>query len=48
MSNFDSIKNKEGKEFLLFDRSELYDDTQMGNKLEDFEIIQLMGEGGFG
>ena len=48
MSNFDSIKNKEGKEFLIFDSSVLYDDTQMGNKSEDFEIIQILGEGGFG
>ena len=48
MSNFDSIKNKEGKEYLIFDSSELYDDTQMGNKSDDFEIIQLLGEGGFG
>ena len=48
MSNFDSIKNKEGKEFLIFDSSELYDNTQMGNKSEDFEIIQLLGKGGFG
>ena len=48
MSNFDSIKNKEGKEFLLFDSSELYDDPQMGNKSDDFEIIQILGKGGFG
>ena len=48
MNNFDSIKNKEGKEFLIFDSSELYDDTQMGNKSDDFEIIQTLGEGGFG
>ena len=48
MSNFDSIKNKEGKEFLLFDESELYDDPQMGNKSDDFEILKILGEGGLG
>ena len=48
MSNFDVIKNLEGKEYLIFDSSELYDDSQMGNKLEDFEILRKLGEGGFG
>ena len=48
MSNFDSIKSKEGKEFLIFDSSELYDDSQMGNKSDDFEILKILGEGGFG
>ena len=48
MSNFDTITNTEGKEYLVFDSSELFDDSQMGNKSEDFEILKKLGEGGFG
>ena len=48
MSNFDTIKSKEGKEYLIFDSSELYDDAQMGNKSDDYEILKILGEGNFG
>ena len=48
MSNFDTITNTEGKEYLVFDSSELFDDSQMGNKSDDFEILKKLGEGGFG
>ena len=48
MSNFDVIKDANGKEYLMLDSSELYDDTQMGNKSEDFEILKKLGEGSFG
>ena len=48
MSNFDTIKSKEGKEYLIFDSSELYDDAQMGNKSDDYEILKIFGEGNFG
>ena len=48
MSNFDAIKNSEGKEYLIFDSSELYDDTQLGDKSDDFEILRKLGEGAFG
>ena len=48
MSIFDVIKDKEGKEYLIFDSSELYNDNLIGNKLDDFEILQVLGEGGFG
>ena len=48
MSNFDVIKDAEGKEYLMFDSSELYDDNQMGDKPEDFELLIKLGEGSFG
>ena len=48
MSNFDIVKDIKGKEYLVFDSSELYDESQIGNKLEDFEILQMLGSGSFG
>ena len=48
MSGFDVIKDSEGKEYLVFDSGELYDDSQMGNKSDDFEILKKLGEGAFG
>ena len=48
MTNFDTIKDIQGKEYLVFDSSKLYDDNQMGNKSEDFEILKKLGEGSFG
>ena len=48
MSNFDTITDTEGKEYLVFDSSELYDDSQMGDKSDDFEILRKLGEGAFG
>ena len=48
MSNFDVIKSAEGKEYLTFDSSELFDDSLMGNKSDDFEVLRKLGEGGFG
>ena len=48
MSNFDIIQDVEGKEYLIFDNSELYDETNIGNKLEDFELLSQLGEGAFG
>ncbi len=48
MSNFDVIKDSEGKEYLTFDSSELFDDSQMGSKFDDFEVLIKLGEGSFG
>ena len=48
MSGFDVIKDSEGKEYLVFDKTEIYDDSQMGNKSDDFEILRKFGEGSFG
>ena len=48
MSNFDTITDTEGKEYLVFDSSELYDDSQIGEKSDDFEILRSLGKGAFG
>jgi len=48
MSNFDVIKDEEGKEYLMFDSSELYDDSLLGNSSSDYEILRKLGEGAFG
>ena len=31
-----------------FDESELYDVLEIGNNLEDFEILQILGKGSYG
>ena len=43
-----TIKDSEGKEYIIFNESELYDDNEMGNDLEDFEILQILGKGSYG
>ena len=48
MSNFEIINYAKGKEYLVFDSSELYDDSQIGNKSDDFEILKKLGSGAFG
>ena len=48
MSIFDAIKDSKGKEYLIFDKSELYDDRLIGNSSNDYEILKILGEGGFG
>ena len=46
--SFLTVKDSEGKEYILFDESELYDDKEMGDTLEDFEILQILGNGSYG
>ena len=48
MNFFDTIKDKEFNDYLIFDNSEINEDKKIGNKTDDFEIIKLLGEGGFG
>ena len=43
-----TINDSEGKEYIIFNESELYDDNEMGNDLEDFEILQILGKGSYG
>ena len=43
-----TIKDQDGKQYIIFDESELYDDNEMGDKLEDFEIQQVLGKGSYG
>ena len=46
MNIFDTIKDSEGKEYLTLDNSN--DNINVGNKSEDFEILQILGIGGYG
>ena len=46
MNIFEVIKDSEGKEYLTLDI--LNDNIDVGNKSEDFEILQILGKGGFG
>ena len=42
------VKDSDGKEYIIFNESELYDDNEMGKKIEDFEILQILGKGSYG
>ena len=42
------VKDSDGKEYIIFNEQELYDDNEMGQKLEDFEILQILGKGSYG
>ena len=48
MNNFDIINDKEGKKYLIFDSSELYDDSLLGDSSSDYEILKILGEGKIG
>ena len=48
MNKLEIIKDTEDKEHLIFTDSNLDEEINIGNKLEDFEILMLLGEGGFG
>ena len=48
MNNFEFIEDENGKECCLINCSEVYNDKNVGNCLEDFEIIGELGKGGFG
>ena len=41
-SQLETIKDSEGNNHVIFDESSLFDDSQMGDKLEDFEILQVL------
>ena len=43
-----TIKGQDGKQYIIFDESDLYDDKELGDKLEDFEIQQILGKGSYG
>ena len=36
------VKDSEGNSHVIFDESSLYDDSQMGDNLNDFEILQIL------
>ena len=37
----EALKDEDGKEHYIFDQEEFYDDEKMGDKLEDFEILEI-------
>ena len=45
MSEMDIISDFQGNEYLAIDSSDLYDDSKMGDKLEDFEALLSLGDG---
>ena len=40
----ETVKDLEGNNHLIFDESSLYDDSQMGESLSDFETLQVLSE----
>ena len=45
---FEIIIDQKGKEHMVFNAQEFDSDNSMGDKFEDFEVLQLLGEGAFG
>mgnify|MGYP002624845056 CR=1 FL=1 len=45
---FESIRDQKGKEHLVFNSSEFNEEESIGDKKDDFEFLQLLGEGAFG
>ena len=43
-SQMEKILDYEGKSYAIFDESSLYDDNQIGNKLSDFEILEVLND----
>ena len=48
MNKLEIIKDAEDKEHLVFTDSDFDEEKSIGDKLEDFEILMLLGEGAFG
>ena len=42
------IKDSKGKEHMVFSKENMNEYNEMGDKVDDFEILQVLGEGGFG
>jgi len=45
---FESLRDQKGKEHLVFNASEFNDEESIGDKKDDFEFLQLLGQGAFG
>ena len=43
-SQMATVKDEEGNKHVIFDESSLYDDSQMGGQLDDFEFLQALNE----
>ena len=42
-NEFEVYRDIEGNNHLIFDQSALYDDSQIGDKLTDFEVLRILG-----
>ena len=42
-NEFEVYRDNEGNNHLIFDKSALYDDSQLGNQLSDFEVLRILG-----
>ena len=42
------IKDSKGKEHMVFSKENMNEYNEMGDKVDDFEILQVLGEGSFG
>ena len=42
-NEFEVYRDRDGNNHLVFDQSALYDDSQIGDKLEDFEVLRILG-----
>ena len=48
MAFFEVIKDIDGKNYLSLENLKHDDRSRIGSKLDDFEILQKLGEGSFG
>ena len=48
MTEFDIINDIQDNENSVIENFDLYDDSKIGNKLEDFEILIFLGKGAYG
>ena len=42
-NEFEVYRDSEGNNHLIFDQSALYDDSQIGDKIADFEVLRIIG-----
>ena len=42
-NEFEVCRDAEGINHLIFDQSALYDDSQIGDKITDFEVLRIIG-----
>ena len=43
-SQMEKVLDYEGKSYAIFDESSIYDDSQIGNQLADFEILEVLSD----
>ena len=43
INEFEIYSDSDGNNHLIFDQSALYDDSLIGDKLTDFEVLKILG-----